>query len=78
MPANKAGLLKRKLAQAYRHQQLVADILLEESEIFGEFHKDYEEYFKLIAANTFVTLRFIQDIGTKAWGYWPDDITKWL
>lgn len=53
-------------------------ILVEISEVFGEFHTDYAQMFDLIANNCMMTIEWIKVVAIKAWGYFPDDINTWL
>jgi len=78
MPPQKKKMLRRKIAQAFQHEQRTVEIMLELGEIFGEHHKDYEEYFQAIGQCSLVVMGFIQDVAVKAWGFWPDNIETWL
>lgn len=76
--SKKRVVLKRRMAQAYVHQMRTIEILLEVAKIFGEWHKDYEEMFILIATMCGYTMSLIKKVCTHSWGYFPDDVQTWL
>jgi len=78
MSAQKKKMMRRKLAQAYQHQMRTVELLVELGEIFGEFHMDYYEQFLAISQMSMTVMKFIKSIGIHAWGYFPEDINKWL
>lgn len=78
MAPQKKKMLRRKIAQCVGHQMKTVYLLVEISEVFGEFHTDYSEMFNLIANNSMMTIEWIKTIAIKAWGYFPNDINTWL
>jgi len=71
-------VLRRKIAQAWQHQARTVEIMTDMAVMFDEHHKDYAEYMQAIAQSAYITMEFIQDVATKAWGYWPEDVETWL
>lgn len=74
----KKKFMRRKIAQAYGHQQKAIECLLEVRELFVEWHPEWSDLFTGIGNNCIVTMGFIQKLGIRAWGYFPESLDAWL
>lgn len=74
----KKKYMRRKIAQAYGHQQKAIECLLEVREMFTEWHPEWSDYFTAICNNCVLTMTFIKALGTRAWGYFPESLDAWL
>lgn len=70
--------MRRKIAQAYGHQQKCIECLLDVRELFVEWHPEWSDMFTAICNNCIITMGFIKDLGIRAWGYFPESLDAWL
>lgn len=78
MSPSKKKYMRRKMAQAIGHQMKCAECVMEVHDYFVEFHPEWGLYFKAIGNCCFITIDFIKSLCIQAWGYFPDDMNKWL
>lgn len=74
----KKKFMKRKIAQAFGHQQKSVQCLLEVRDLFAEWHPEWSPMFNAICNNCLMTAQFIETLGTRAWGYFPETLDTWL
>jgi hypothetical protein len=74
----KKKLMRRKVAQAIGHQMKSIECMLIVSDFFAEPHPEWIPFFTAICNNCIMTIQFIKSLAIKAWGYFPDDLDKWL
>jgi hypothetical protein len=74
----KKKYMRRKVAQAIGHQMKSLECMLEVGAFFFEFHPEWKPFFDAICNNCMMTIGFIKDLAIKAWGYFPDELDKWL
>lgn len=74
----KKKIMRRKAAQAYQHLMRAIECLLFLQDIFIEHHPDYAELFNVICTGINVFMEQLEKTFTRAWGYFPDDLNKWL
>lgn len=77
MSQQKKKMLRRKIAATFRYQLQSIENLLVLRDTFGKFHDDYAIAWELMAQNCQITAEMIKDVAIKAYGYFPDDISKW-
>ena len=74
----KKKFMKRKMAQAFGHQQKSIQCLLEVRDLFEEWHPEWCELFTGMCNNCVITMSFIKRLSTLAWGYFPETLSTWL
>jgi len=74
----KKKFMKRKIAQAFGHQQKSVQCLLEVRDLFAEWHPEWSPMFNAICNNCLMTGEFIEKLATRAWGYFPETLDTWL
>lgn len=70
--------MRRKMAQAVKHQMQTISCLLDIRELFVEFHPEWDELFTACANNCMISIGFIKRICVLAWGFFPEDLASWL
>ena len=70
--------MRRKMAQAFGHQQKCIECLLEVRDLFAEWHPEWSLMFNAICNNCLITTEFIQSLCIRAWGYFPETLDSWL
>jgi hypothetical protein len=74
----KKKFMRRKMAQAFGHQQKAIQCMLEVRELFVEWHPEWSPMFNAICNNCMMTAEFIQKLCIQAWGYFPESLDTWL
>lgn len=74
----KKKFMRRKMAQAFGHQQKAIQCMLEVRELFSEWHPEWSPMFTAICNNCIMTADFIQKLCIRAWGYFPKSLDAWL
>lgn len=70
--------MKRVTAQCVQHSQRIVEKLLALKDEFIEPHPDWIPFFDGIINSQLMQIDFIVNLATIAWGYFPDDLDKWL
>jgi len=74
----KKKYMKRKMAQAFGHQQKSIQCLIEVRELFNEWHPEWSPLFTGMCNNCVITMSFIKSLSIRAWGYFPETLSTWL
>lgn len=78
MAQAKKKYMRRKAAQAVKHQMNCIACLIELKELFVEFHPEWDELFIAICNNCSISIAMIKTLCVRAWGVFPDKLDTWL
>lgn len=78
MTQAKKKIMRRKAAQCIGHLMKAIECIIEIREFFLPFHADYSEMFELTCSGIMFIMEEFKSVCIKAWGYFPDDLNKWL
>lgn len=71
-------LMKRKSAQSVNHLMNAVECILELKEIFLPDHPEYAKVFTVVVEGIGLLIAELTAVYARAWGYFPDDISKWM
>lgn len=71
-------LMKRQAAQSINNLFRAVENISTLKEIFEEHHPDYAKVFTMAIKGIGFLVKELTTVYTHAWGYFPDDLSKWM